>query len=149
MQHNLHIIQPNQRGVAAVEFALIAPLFFAFLFGVIEMGRVLYYMNAATEATRLGARVAVVCDMNDTAIVTRMQNMLPGLATGDVSLIYRPNGCNAANCETVTVSIIPGAFTINTFIPFLPFAVNLPTFTSTLPRESLSSTGYGNNVLCN
>ena len=139
-----------QRGVAAVEFALLAPLFFAFLFGIIEMARVLYLMNAATEATRLGARVAVVCDMNDTAIVSRMQEMLPGLAaTGDVSVTYRPEGCIQANCQTVRVSIIPDSYQINTFIPFLPFAVDLPTFHTTLPRESLSSTGYGNNVLCN
>ena len=145
-----------QRGVAAVEFALLAPLFFAFLFGIIEMARVLYLMNAATEATRLGARVAVVCDKIDynpatyTAIVSRMQDILPGLAaTGDVNIEYGPAGCTQANCQTVSVSIIPGAFTINTFIPFLPFTVDLPAFKSTLPRESLSSTGYGNNVLCN
>ena len=149
MRRTIRLNYFRQRGAAAVEFALLAPLFFAFLFGIIEMARVLYLMNAATEATRLGARVAVVCDMNDTAIMARMQNMLPGLATGDVSVIYRPAGCTQANCQTVTVSIIPGSYSINTFIPFLPFTVNLPSLTSTLPRESLSSTGYGNNVLCN
>ena len=149
MRRAIRLNHSSQRGVAAVEFALLAPLFFAFLFGIIEMARVLYLMNAATEATRLGARVAVVCDMNDTAIVTRMQDMLPGLVAGNVNVTYRPAGCIQANCQTVSVSIIPGTYSINTFIPFLPFAVDLPNFTSTLPRESLSSTGYGTNVLCN
>lgn len=139
----------RQKGVAAVEFALIASLFFAVLFGIIEIGRVLYYMNAATEATRLGARVAVVCDMNASAIKTRMQGMLPILTSASINVAYLPSGCSQATCETVTVSIIPGSLTVNTFIPFLPFSVAMPNFSSTLPRESLSSTAYGNNTLCN
>lgn len=148
MRRAIRLSHFKQCGVAAVEFALIAPFFFAFLFGIIEMARVLYFMNAATEATRLGARVAVVCDMNDPAIVTNMQGMLPGLVAGNVLITYLPNGCTQANCQTVTVSIVPGSFTVNTFIPYLPFSVDLPRFTSTLPRESLSSTAYGPNALC-
>ncbi|MES2181246.1 MAG: TadE/TadG family type IV pilus assembly protein [Pseudomonadota bacterium] len=135
--------------MASVEFALIASLFFAVLFGIVEVGRVLYYLNAATEATRLGARVAVVCDMNASAIKTRMQGMLPILTNASINVAYLPSGCNQTTCETVTVSIIPGSLTVNTFIPFLPFSVTMPDFSSTLPRESLSSTAYGNNTLCN
>lgn len=40
-----------QRGVAAVEFALVAGIFFSLLIGIMEMGRVLFYWNTATEAT--------------------------------------------------------------------------------------------------
>lgn len=150
MQHRIYLIQFKQRGVAAVEFALIAPLFFAVLFGVIEMGRVLFYMNAATEATRLGARVAVVCDIGDPAVVSRMQSILPQLTDTNVSVVYLDKdgntGCSQADCETVRVSISQeDSFIVNTFIPYLPFSVTLPTFSSTLPRESLSSAG---NVLC-
>ena len=54
--------------MAAVEFALVAALFFTLLIGIMEMGRVLFYWNSAAEATRLGARLAVVCDLNDTTI---------------------------------------------------------------------------------
>lgn len=136
----------KQKGVAAVEFALIASLLFSVLFGVIEMGRILYYMNSAAEATRLGARVAVVCDMNAFAIKTRMQSMLSILATNNINIAYLPSACTQANCQTVTVSITN--LTVKTFIPFIPFTLNMPSFSTTLPRESLSSTGYGNNALC-
>jgi hypothetical protein len=146
MRHDFQINVFRQKGVAAVEFALIASLFFSVLFGVIEMGRVLYYMNSAAEATRLGARVAVVCDMNDSAIITRMQGMLPILEDANVDVAYLPAGCDQSSCQTITVRII--GLTVNTFIPFLPFSVDMPDYSTTLPRESMSSTGYGTNALC-
>ena len=71
----------SQRGVAAVEFALVASLFFTMLFGVIDMGRLLWTWNAAAEATRLGARLAVVCDIGDADIKTRMIGRLPLTST--------------------------------------------------------------------
>jgi Flp pilus assembly protein TadG len=48
----------SQRGAAAVEFALIAPLLFALLFGIIEMGAILYNQAVITNASREGARYA-------------------------------------------------------------------------------------------
>ena len=66
----------KQRGVAAVEFALIASIFFTLVFGVMEMGRMLFYMNTAAEATRLGARVAVVCDVKAAVIKTASTKLI-------------------------------------------------------------------------
>lgn len=53
---------PNQkqRGVAAVEFALVALLFFTILLAIIEIGRMLFIFNTMQEMTRNGARAAVV-----------------------------------------------------------------------------------------
>jgi len=48
----------SQRGVAAVEFALIAPLLLALLFGIIEFGAVMYNKAIITNASREGARYA-------------------------------------------------------------------------------------------
>lgn len=50
----------RQRGAAAVEFALIAILFFTLLLGIIEFGRLLYLWNTTQEVTRRAAREAVV-----------------------------------------------------------------------------------------
>ena len=50
-----------QKGAETVEFAIIALLFFAILFAIIEFGRAMFVWNALTEATRRGARMAVVC----------------------------------------------------------------------------------------
>lgn len=47
----------SERGVAAIEFAIIAPLLFLLLFGTIEMGRLLWvramFSHAISETARL------------------------------------------------------------------------------------------------
>ncbi|MDI1243906.1 MAG: TadE/TadG family type IV pilus assembly protein [Rhodoferax sp.] len=54
-----------QRGVAAVEFALVAIPFFLLLFGAMELGRLLYLWNTVQEVTRHAARQAVVTNFKD------------------------------------------------------------------------------------
>jgi hypothetical protein len=51
-----------QRGVAAVEFALIAIPLFLLLIGSMEFGRLLYLWNTVQEVTRNAARQVVVTD---------------------------------------------------------------------------------------
>lgn len=131
-----------ERGAAAVEFALVAAIFFTLLFGVMEMSRVLFYMNTASEATRLGARLAVVCDVNAPIVKTRMSDMLGILTASDISVDYMPSGCSSSTCASVTVSVTKS---VNTFIPFVPLTFSLPPFATTLPRESLTSV---NNPIC-
>lgn len=128
-------------GVAVVEFALVAAVFFTLLIGIMEMGRILFYWNTAAEVTRLGARTAVVCDMNDADIKAKMVALFPALTTADITVDYEPSACSAAenNCEWITVSIA-GGVKIDTFIPFVPLSVTMPAFSTTLPRESMQST---------
>jgi Flp pilus assembly protein TadG len=53
----------NQRGVAAVEFALVMPLLLVLLFGIIEFGFILYDKAMITNASREAARAGIV--LND------------------------------------------------------------------------------------
>ncbi len=133
----------RQRGVAAVEFALIAVVFFTLLFGAIEVARVLWVWNAASEATRFGARLAVVCDLNDSVIKTRMRERLGGLSDSHITLSYLPAGCAASSCQSVSVTL--SGLSQSTVIPFISFAPLLPPFRTTLSRESMSS---ANNPAC-
>ena len=57
----------QQRGATTVEFAIIGVAMLLVLFGVIEVGRAMFVMNALGEATRRAARMAAVCPLNDTA----------------------------------------------------------------------------------
>ena len=54
----------RSRGQALAEFALIAPLFFLLLFGIIEVGRFIFYYEVLNNATREGARYAIVNGAN-------------------------------------------------------------------------------------
>jgi Flp pilus assembly protein TadG len=62
-----------QRGVAAVEFALIAIPFLLLLLGAMEFGRLLYLWNTAQEVTRNAARLAVVTDFNDSTAIAAIK----------------------------------------------------------------------------
>ncbi|MBA3756947.1 MAG: pilus assembly protein [Nitrosomonas sp.] len=135
--------QFSQRGVAAVEFAIIAVILFTLLFGIMEFGRVLYMMNATTEATRLGARLAVVCDQNDSVITTKMVNLAGFLTPGNINVAYSPGGCDATSCRYVTVSVT--GLTVQSLVPLIPINFQMPGFSTTLPRESMSSL---NNPIC-
>lgn len=137
--------RPRSRGAAAVEFALVSLVFFTMLFGMMEMGRLMFYWNTAAEVTRLGARMAVVCDPNSTsrdAIRVRMRQLLPIIADADINVAYAPAGCTVATCQLATVSIVTTT-PIQTAIPFVPLAVVMPAFSTTLSRESMQSTFGG------
>lgn len=134
----------KQAGAAAVEFALTASLFFLLLIGAVEMGRLLWVWNAAAEATRLGARLAVVCDIGDTSIVTRMQERLPYLTGSNISVQYLPSGCTSADCVSVRVQL--AGYTHRPIIPGFSLPFSMPPFQTTLRKEFMQSTG---NPVCN
>lgn len=138
----------RQTGVAAVEFALVSAIFFTMLLGVIEMGRLLWVWNAAVEATRLGARLAVVCDIGDADIKLRMTQRVPNLMTNHITVDYlnppaAVNTCTSANCKAVSVRL--SGYTHQTVIPFVPLTLTLPPFATTLRKEFMSSAG---NSVC-
>lgn len=141
----------RQSGMAAVEFALCAVfVFFPLFFGIVEMGRLLFYWNAAVEATRVGARTAVVCDKDSPAIFTKMKTMLPILNSDqDISVTYPAANCTA-DCQ-LTVSVKPDVITVTSFTQFVPFAsIKLPSMSTTLTTESLQSSFDGrSNPMCN
>jgi Flp pilus assembly protein TadG len=136
------------RGAAAVEFALVSLVFFTVLFGAMEMARLLYYWNSAAEVTRLGARIAVVCDLDDSEIKARMEGLLPLLTDATITVSYAPAGCDVNSCQSATVSLA-ATTPIQTYIPFVPLSILMPAFQTSLPRESMQSTFAGvNNPVC-
>ena len=137
-----------QRGLAAVEFALVASLLFTLLFGVIEMGRLLWTWNAAVEATRHGARLAAVCDQNDRRILDAMTQRLPALSASQIVITYlnppaANNTCTAADCKAVRVSLRD--LNHRTLIPLLPLELALPAFATTQRKEFMNS---ASNEVC-
>ena len=59
----------SERGTAVVEFALVAPILFLLVFGIVEFGRVLNYYNDLTQLSGQGARAAVVNRNPDNSVV--------------------------------------------------------------------------------
>lgn len=139
--------RPGQRGVAAVEFAIIAIVFFTLLLGIMEFGRWMFLLNGANEATRLGARLGVVCSIetgNVYKIRARMSAMTGGgIPAANMVLLYEPTGCTVDTCNTVTAQIVGAQFSpVN---PFFGSPFPIPQFPTSLPREYMNSAG---NPVC-
>jgi hypothetical protein len=129
------------------EFALVAPLFFMLLFGIIEAGRFVFYYEILNNATREGARYAIVngansldcptgppannsraCDTTGDDVVQKVRDAAVGVLGSSVAVTpcwYHSGG----NCEpspgdgdngrgaTVTVR---ATYTYSSLIPIVP-----------------------------
>lgn len=138
----------SQSGATTVEFALSLLVFLTFTLGITDFSRMLFTWNAANEATRLGARYAVVC--NDTgdagAVLAKMQALLPQVST--INLAWEPAGCTPANCEGVTVSITGLNYQwISPITGLSTQAFPMPTFSTYLPREIMRQ-DPNSNAIC-
>jgi hypothetical protein len=56
----MHRPQRRGRGQALVEFALVIPIFLLVVLALFDLGRIAFSYNALTNATREGARLAIV-----------------------------------------------------------------------------------------
>lgn len=54
------LFQHKEKGTTIVEFAVIALLFFALIFGIIEFGILLFDQHILTNASREGARAGII-----------------------------------------------------------------------------------------
>lgn len=139
-------IKSQQRGSTAVEFAMIAVVFVTLLMAIIEFGRWFYTLEMVADATRAGARMAVVCDVNDTSVKAEIQARVPqlSLSNSQISVQYFPAGCSKANCQVVQVGITGASFT--PAVPLLMVAFPVPPFNTSLPRESLESVNAAGEI---
>lgn len=128
----------RQSGATTVELALVLVVFFMFLLGVTDFSRMLYTWNAATEATRLGARFAVVCadPATEGQVLEKMRRMVPEI--GGVNLAWEPAGCDATSCAGVNVTITSLNYRWISPIAGAVMPVrSLPAFSTYLPREMM------------
>lgn len=134
-------IYRSEHGATLIEFALGLLIFLMFLLGVVDFSRMLYTWAAANEATRSGARYAVVCDDKDqkAEVLAHMQALLPQIT--DVDIAWAPVGCTTANCQGVTVSIPTDGLKFQWIAPIvgsgLQAAINVPKLSTYLPREAM------------
>ena len=66
-------LSARQGGTTAVEFAIVAMIFFTMVFGVIEIARLMYVINTLQEVTRRAARAAANTDFRDPVQLDRVR----------------------------------------------------------------------------
>jgi len=156
----------QQHGAAAVEFALIAMLFFTLLLGILEFGRLFYLYNTVQEVTRRAAREAVVRwvdEMDDAAEVESLVlfggTSLPAgveITAANINIEYltvsggTPTPFPGSAADNISaclsgpdgcIAFVRASITGATYVPMIglfPFlAVPIPASTVTMPAESM------------
>lgn len=99
----------RDRGAAAVEFAIVAPLLLLILLGLVDLGRLFFVEVSLAGASREGARAAAV-GRPSAQVNAVVQASSPGVARisslGDVtSITVQPVPCSSGANASVVVSV--------------------------------------------
>jgi Flp pilus assembly protein TadG len=103
-----------RRGAAVVEFALIAPLFFTMILGIIEFGRMMMVQQILVNAAREGARSAVLPGETDAQVTTVVSNYMSGVQISGYSESCSPTlSSNPASGTALKVTVSVPASTVS------------------------------------
>jgi len=97
-----------RRGVVAVEFALIAPIFFAMLLGIIEFGRMMMVQETLVNAAREGARASILPSETDAQVTAVVSNYLSAAGISGYTETLSPTEASSpasGTAMTLTVSV--------------------------------------------
>jgi Flp pilus assembly protein TadG len=99
----------KRRGVAATEFAIVAPVFFLMVMGFIEFGRAMMVQQVLINASRVGARQASTTGATTAQVQAAVQAYTSGVTINGVTVTVAPDPSTA---------VAGTAITVNTSVPF-------------------------------
>lgn len=108
MKHPRRLLR-DTRASSAAEFALVLPLLLIFLFGMIDVGRLMWTWNRAEKATQIGVRYAVVTTMVPGGLETYSFATSGGIPQGDPIPLASFGGasCSSTSCTCNTGATCP------------------------------------------
>jgi Flp pilus assembly protein TadG len=126
----------KRRGVAVVEFAIVAPLFFLLILGMVEIGRMVMVQQIITNASREGARIAILDGTTTTEVKNKVKAYLTAanIKGADEPVVSPdpPTGAGYGQPVTVTVSIDANKITL---VPLPKFSSGKKLQASTVMRR--------------
>lgn len=127
----------NTTAGPAAEFAMVLPLAIIFLFGIVDVGRLMWTWNKAEKATQMGVRAAVVTEVIPEGLVAEnyvgkvvggvmltQGDVIPASALGQISCTSSACSCAVSPCPATLTPYDSAAFTFiaNRVIAILPEA---------------------------
>ena len=97
----------KRRGAAMVEAAFVLPVFFTFVFGMMEMSQMGMTAQLITDAALEGCRVAVIDGKTQTDVNDTVQTIMNSVGITKYSMAITPNfqGITLGNPVTLTLSV--------------------------------------------
>ena len=133
----------NERGSTLIEFTVVASVFFLMLVAIVAAGNLYYTHNALVEATRRGARYAV---LHPTGSTTAVRNVViygtDSPAAGATPLVYNLQTTNVTvtytglNVAQGTVTVTIDNYTFPFVLPTTTTSVTMPPYRTTVTGES-------------
>jgi len=133
----------NERGGSLIEFTVVALSFFIMLVGIVAAGNLYYTHNALVEATRRGARYAV---LHPTGSTTAVRNVViygtDSPPSGATPLVYNLQTTNVTvtyaglNVAQGTVTVTIDNYTFPFVLPTRTTSVTMPPYRTTITGES-------------
>ena len=105
----------NRRGAAVVEFALVVPVFILLVFGMVEFGRAVMVQQVLVNASREGARLAVLDGSTVAEVESRIDGYLAASTIDGATIEYEVNGVIVGNPD---VAQFGDAVTVRISVPF-------------------------------
>jgi Flp pilus assembly protein TadG len=130
----------RQRGISAVEFAIVGSVLAILLLAILQFGRMVYTMNVMQEGARRAARVAAVSPMHANVRDVALFATPPDPLKTTVTTEYWTEGFAGKTdvfdqVRYVRVTVSTQGFNVG--IPWVGGLFQPPPASATLPRESL------------
>lgn len=157
----------DRRAAVGVEFALILPTLVLMTVGALEVGFIVFEYHEATEASRRGARIALIegpltdiadltsavscgsgtCDADGfERIAAAMRSLMPRIDPSMITVTYSesgvsidPDGIYKTPLVTVSVDGLRHEFMILKLVPALPDSFDYPAFSTSRLSHSVNS----------
>lgn len=159
----------RQQGLSIIEFTLVSTTLLLLIFAVIEVGRYVYSLQVVNDMTRVAARLAVVCrveDRNDIPALALSSNAPVGFTAANLTVEYLDASGNTitgtltdddvfSTIEYVRARVVDFEYQFTGLLSFVSMTgmLAIPDFETTRPRENLgrhreTSTNPDNSTDC-
>ncbi len=128
----------DRRGAAVIEFALVAPLFLLLLAGIIEFGQVFRIEHMLSNASRRGARSAIVDGATSSQVKQMIRTHCMQILRVDESDITVEIAVNGTVGADLSQAVEQDEISISVSIPYSEAGVGF--YANTFSNATLSST---------
>lgn len=113
-----------RRATAAVEFAIVAPIFLLFIMGIVEMGRVMMVQNVLISAARDGARAAIISGATADDVKQEAVDYANVCGIAGATATVQPADLNDATADTPITVTVSVTFDDVSWLPVPQFLAN-------------------------